>query len=96
MALAKTLRVTKWAMARATRAIVINAVAAVAVVLAPPVAAAVFIAAAATTIAQRRRPQRSHCSVCCHQPPLQHSNQTTMAWAMAMEAMATATRAVDE
>jgi hypothetical protein len=33
MALAKTLRVTKWAMARATRAIVTNAVAAVTVVL---------------------------------------------------------------
>jgi hypothetical protein len=35
MALATTLRVTKWVMARATRAIVTNAIAAVAVVLPP-------------------------------------------------------------
>jgi hypothetical protein len=35
MALATTLRVTKWAMARATRAIVTNTVATVTVVLAP-------------------------------------------------------------
>ncbi len=95
MALAKTLRVTKWAMARATRAIVTNAVAAAAVILASAVAAAVFIAAAATTIAQRRRPQRSHCSGCRHHPPLRHGNQMAMAWAMATEAMATATRVVD-
>ncbi len=60
MVLATTLRVTKWAMARATRAIVTNAVAAVAVVLAYAVVADILNAAAATTIAQRHRPQRSH------------------------------------
>jgi hypothetical protein len=96
IALATTLRVTKWAMARATRAIVTNAVGTVAVVLASAVVAAVFIAAAATTIAQCRRPQRSHCSGCHHHPPLRHSNRTAMVWAMATEAMAMATRVVDE
>jgi hypothetical protein len=60
MALAKTLWVTKSAMARATRVIVTNAVAAVAVVLASAVAAAVFIAAATTTIPQCHCPQHSH------------------------------------
>jgi hypothetical protein len=96
MALAMTLQVTKWVMVRATRAIVINAVAAVALVLASTVAAAIFIIAAATTIAQRRRPQCSHCSGCHHLPPLRHINQTSMAWAMAMEAMAKVTRLVGE
>jgi hypothetical protein len=74
MALAKTLQVTKWVMARATRAIVTNAIAAVAVVLASTVAAAIFIAAATTTIAQRRHPLHSHSSGCHHQLPLQHGN----------------------
>jgi lysylphosphatidylglycerol synthetase-like protein (DUF2156 family) len=74
MALAMTLRVTKWAMGRATRAIVINNVGTVAVILASAVVAAVFIAAATTTIAQFCYPQRSHCSNCCHHPPLRHSN----------------------
>ncbi len=54
------LQVTKWAMARATRAIVTNAVAAVAVVLSSAVTAAAVIAAATTTITQRNRPQCSH------------------------------------
>ncbi len=94
MASATTLRVVKWVMERATRAIVTNAIATIAVVLASAVAAAVFIAAAATTIAKRCRPQRSHCSGCCHHPSLQHSNQKMMVWAMANEAMATGTRVV--
>jgi hypothetical protein len=89
MALAKTLRVTKWAMARATRAIVTNAVDAVAFILAFAAVAAVFIAAAATTILQCRCPQHSHCSGCCHHPSLQHSNQTAMAWASGGQAIAT-------
>jgi hypothetical protein len=46
MALAKMLWVTKWVMARATRVIVTNVVAAIAAVLTFTVAAAVFIAAA--------------------------------------------------
>jgi hypothetical protein len=66
MALAMTLRVTKWAMARVIRVIVTNAVAAVAIVLASAVAAAAVDAAADTTIAQRCCPQRSHCSGCRH------------------------------
>jgi hypothetical protein len=74
MALATTLWVAKWAMVRATRAIVINAIGTVAVVLASAVVAAIFIAAATTTISQCRRPQLSHCSGCHHHPPLQHSN----------------------
>ncbi len=45
----QNLRVTKWAMATTTRAIVTNAVAAVAVVLSSAVTAAAIIAAAATT-----------------------------------------------
>ncbi len=85
-------------MVRATRVIVINAIATVAVILASAVVEAVFIAAAATTITQCCRPQRSHCSGCCHHPPLGHSNQMAMAWVMVwgmvMEAMATATRVV--
>jgi hypothetical protein len=96
IALATTLWVTKWAMVRATRAIITNAVAAVAVILASAVAAAIFITAAATTIAQRCCPQRSHCSGCHHHPPLWHSNQTAMAWAIAVEAMATTMRVVGE
>jgi hypothetical protein len=85
--------VTKWAMARGTRTIVTNAVAAVTVVLASAVTAATVIAAAATTITQRHCPQCSHCSGCCHcPPPLQHCNQTVMVWVMAMEAMVTAAR----
>jgi hypothetical protein len=66
MASAKMLRVTKWAMARATRAIVTNAIAAIADILASAVAAAVFIAAATTTIAQCCCSQRSNCSGCCN------------------------------
>jgi hypothetical protein len=58
---------------------------AIAVVLASAVATAVLNAAAATTIAQCHCPQRSHCSGCCHHPPLQHRNQMAMAWAMATE-----------
>jgi hypothetical protein len=85
MALAKMLRVMKWAMARATRAIVTNAGAVVAIVPASAVAAAIFIAAATTTIAQHRCPQHSHCSGCCHDPPLQHSNRMAVAWVMALE-----------
>jgi hypothetical protein len=96
MALATTLRVTKWAMARVTRAIVTNAVGTVAVVLASTVVAAIFIAAAITTIAQCHRPQLSHCSGCRHHPPLQHTNQTAMVWTVATEVMAMATRVVDE
>jgi hypothetical protein len=60
----------KVGMVRATRAIITNAVAAVAIVLASAVMAAVFIAAAATAIAQHRCPQRSHCSGYRHHPPL--------------------------
>ncbi len=45
----QNLRVTKWAMARATRTIVTNAFAAIAVVLSSAVTAAAVIAAAATT-----------------------------------------------
>jgi hypothetical protein len=56
MALAMTLQVTKWAMARATKVIITNAVAAIAIVPASAVAAANFIAAADTTIAQRNCP----------------------------------------
>jgi hypothetical protein len=86
MALAMTLQVTKWAMAwvtgggvgkdamgdkwamaRATRVIVTNAAAAI---LASAVMSAIFIAAAAITIAQCHHPQHSHCSGCCHHPPL--------------------------
>ncbi len=66
----QNLQVTKWAMARATRAIVTNTVAAVAVVLSSAVMAAAAIAAAATTITQRHCPQCSHCSSCSHRPPL--------------------------
>ncbi len=76
--------------------IVTNAIAAVAIVLASAVVASVFIATATTTIAQRHCPQHSHYSGCRHHPPLQHSNRTGMAWAMAMEAMATAMRVVDK
>ncbi len=86
----QNLRVTKWAMARATRVIVTNAVAAIAVVLSSAVTAAAVIAAAATTITECHCPQCSHCSGCSHRPPLRH-NQTAMAWVMAMEAIATAT-----
>jgi hypothetical protein len=46
----QNLWVMKWAMARATRAIVTNAIAAVAVALSSAVTAAAVIAAAATTI----------------------------------------------
>jgi hypothetical protein len=53
MTLATMLQVTKWAMARVTRAIITNAIAAIAVILPSADVAAVFIAAAATTIAQR-------------------------------------------
>jgi hypothetical protein len=70
MALATILQVMKWAMAMVTRAIVTNAVAAVATVLAFAVMAAVFFAAAATTITQRHCPQHSNCSGCCHHPSL--------------------------
>jgi hypothetical protein len=70
MVLATALRVTKWAMAKVTRAIITNAIAAVAVVLASAVPATTVIAAANTMIAQRCCPQRSHCSGCCHHPPL--------------------------
>ena len=49
--------VTKWAMAKATRAIVPNAVANVAVILSSAVTAAAVIAAAATTITQYHCPQ---------------------------------------
>jgi hypothetical protein len=94
MAMATTLQVTKWAMAKATRAVVTNAVAAVAIVLASAVAAAIFIPAADTTIAQRCCPQRSHCSGCPHNPSLRRHNQTAMVWAMATEVVATVTRAV--
>ncbi len=45
----QNLRVTKWAMARATMAIVTNAIAAVTIVLSSTVTAAAVIAAAATT-----------------------------------------------
>jgi hypothetical protein len=76
----------KVGMGRVTRAIVTNAVAAIAIVLASAVAAAIFIAAAAITIAQRR------ISGCRHCPPLQHRNQMAIAWAMAKEAMAMETR----
>jgi hypothetical protein len=92
LALATLLRLTKWEMARAARAIVTNAFAAITIVLASAVAAAVFIAATNPTIPQRCCPQRSHCSGCCHHPPLQHCNQTAMAWVMVTEAMAMATR----
>jgi hypothetical protein len=51
MMLTMTLLVTKWAMARAMRAIFTNANAATAIILASAVMAAVFIAAVATTIA---------------------------------------------
>ncbi len=64
--MATKLRLTKWVMARAARAIVTNTFAAVSVVLTSAVAAATFIAAANTTITQRRCPQHSHCSGCCH------------------------------
>jgi hypothetical protein len=70
-------------MARTIRALITNAVATVAVVLTSAVAAAIFIAAATTTITQRHCPQRSHCSGCQQRPPLQHHNQTAIAWAMA-------------
>jgi hypothetical protein len=83
----------------ATRAIVTNAVAVAAaatIVLASAKTAAILIAAAATTIAQRHRPQCSHCSGCHHHPPLQNRNQTAMVWAMAMEAIAMATRVAGE
>jgi hypothetical protein len=60
----------QWAMVRATRAIVTNAFAAVAVILTYTVTAAVFIAAAATTIAQCHCPQHIHCSNCCYHPSL--------------------------
>jgi hypothetical protein len=96
MALATTWRATKWAMARVTRVIVTNAVAAVALVLDSTAAAAVFIAAADTTIAQRHCPQRSHYCGCPHCQPLQHRYQTAMALVMAKEAMATAKRVVGE
>ncbi len=76
--------------------IITNAVAAIAIILASAVTAAIFIAAATTTIAQRHRPQRSHCSGCCHHPPLRHSNQMAMAWAMVTEAMAMAMRVVNK
>ncbi len=55
--LAMMWRVTKLVMARVTRVIVTNALAAAAVVLASPVVAAISIAAAATTIAQCHCPQ---------------------------------------
>jgi hypothetical protein len=84
----------KVGMARATRAIITNAVATIAVSLASAVTAAIFIAAAATTIAQCHCPHCSHYSGCCHRPPLHHRNQTAIAWAMATEAMAMATRVV--
>jgi hypothetical protein len=70
MALATTWQATQWAMARVTRVIVANAIAAVALDLTSAVATAVFIAAAATTIAQRCCSQRSHCSGCHHHSPL--------------------------
>jgi hypothetical protein len=79
MALATMLRVTKWVMARTTRAIVTNAIAVVPFILAFAVAAAVLNAAAATTIAQHCHPQHSHCGGCCHCPPLRHRKQTAMA-----------------
>jgi hypothetical protein len=66
----QNLRVTKWAMARATRAIITNAVAAVAVILSSAVTAAAVIAAAATTITKHHCSQCSHCSGCSHRPPL--------------------------
>jgi hypothetical protein len=81
----------KEGMARATRALVTNAVATVAIILASAVAAAIFIGAAATTVAQRCCPWGSHCSGCCHRPPLGHRNQMAIAWAIAMEAIAMAT-----
>jgi hypothetical protein len=87
----QNLRVAKWAMARATRVIITNAVASVVVVLSSAVMAAAVIAAAATTITKRHCPHCSHCSGYSHCPPLRR-NQTAMAWAMAMEAIATATR----
>jgi hypothetical protein len=96
MALATTLRVTKWAMVRLTREIVTNTVASITIILAFAVVAANFIGAAATTIVQRRHPQHSHSSGCCYHPPLQHCNQTAMVWAMATEAMATAMRVAGE
>jgi hypothetical protein len=70
VALEMTWQATKWAMRRVTRAIVTNAVAAVALFLASTVTAAVFIAAAATTIAQHCCPHRSHCSGHRHHQPL--------------------------
>jgi hypothetical protein len=70
IALVMMLRVTKWAMARATRVIVTNTIAPIAFILASAVAAALFITAADTTIAQCHCPQHSHCSGCCHHPPL--------------------------
>jgi hypothetical protein len=85
-----------WAMARATRSIVTNAIAAVAIVLASAVMAAVTIAAAATTITQSHCPPCSHCSSCCHHPPLQQRNQKAMAWAMSMEVMAMVMRVAGE
>jgi hypothetical protein len=63
MALATTSWVIKWVMARATKVIVINAIAAVTIVLTSAVAAAIFIAAADTIIAQCHCPQRIYCAV---------------------------------
>jgi hypothetical protein len=59
IALATTLWVTKWAMVRATKAIVTNTIAAILVALTFAVAAAVFNAAADTTIVQCHCPQRT-------------------------------------
>jgi hypothetical protein len=96
MALATTWWVMKWAMVRAPWAIVTYAIAAIAAILASAVVEVIFIAAATTTVAQCCCPQCSHCSSCHHHPPLQHRNQMAMAWAIATEAIAMATRVVGE